>query len=134
MLAACVTATPAGAEDAQPIQNGPEGLVAVPFTAGNAGDNPIACAASLAHWFSLDLGGANQGKAVETILWFDPNTGETFLLNDVGDRMPVETLWCGFAGRSWATRSVVNLERRAGAPPPPIRLSCAPDGDRLLCR
>jgi hypothetical protein len=50
------------------------------------------------------------------------------------DRMAIEALWCGIAGRAWATRSAVTLPRKAGTTPAPIRIGCASDGERLRCR
>ena len=52
-----------------------------PSTRRNEGPVPIACGASLAHWYSLDLGEAGPGETVAATLWFDPSNGETFLLN-----------------------------------------------------
>jgi hypothetical protein len=92
------------------------------------------CEAALAHWYSLSLGEAGPGEAVQATLWFDPRSGEVSILNASGDRMPVEALWCGVAGESWATRSIIQLPNRAGSTPAPIRLACAEDGELLRCR
>ena len=134
LLAAALCAAHAPAEEAQPIVRGTAGATAVPFSAMNGGPGRIACSAAIAHWYSLDLGEAGPGETVRATLWSDPATGEVSVLNELQDRMPVQALWCGLAGRSWATRSAVPLARRAGEPPEPIDLICAPESDRLICR
>ncbi len=134
LLAAALCAAHAPAEEAQPIARGAEGATAIPFSAMNGGPGRIACSAAIAHWYSLDLGEAEPGEAVRATLWFDPATGEVSVLNELQVRMPVQALWCGLAGHSWATRSAVSLARRAGAAPGAIELTCAPEGDRLVCR
>jgi hypothetical protein len=134
LLAAALGAPWVSAEEAQPIVRGTEGATAIPFSAMNAGPGRIACTAAIAHWYSLDLGVAGPGETVRATLWSDPATGEVSLLNELRDRMPVQALWCGLAGRSWATRSPVPLARRTGEPPDPIELTCAPESDRLICR
>jgi hypothetical protein len=107
---------------------------AVAFSASNATEAPIACTAELAHWFSADLGEALPGDAVRATLWFDAQTGEIFLRNAAGDRMPVQALWCGLASARFATRSVIRLSRQAGVTPPPISIVCTPHQARLVCR
>ena len=125
---------PAAAEEGIRILRGTAGLVEVPFAAHNEGPGEIACSAALAHWYSLDLGEAAPGGRVRASLWYDPKDGTVVLLNGSKDRMPVQALWCGVAGRSWATRAMVPMERAAGHVPPPIRIACAPAGGRLSCR
>jgi len=114
--------------------SGTEGVVAVPFAATNQARQRIACTASIAHWYSLDLGEAGHGEAVEATLWFDPKSGEISILNAVGDRMPITALWCGLAGKSWTTRSPVALSRRAGEMPGRIELTCVRRRERLACQ
>ncbi|WP_051249176.1 hypothetical protein [Inquilinus limosus] len=116
--------------------HGPEELTERVFRAENRGDGQIACGAAIAHWYSVDLGQAGPGGAVSARLWFDPAGGAVYLLNDRQDRLPVEALWCGVAGRSWATRSPIDLPRHAGpvAARAAIAVGCAPEGDRLVCR
>lgn len=133
-LAVCLGFAGAHAEDSRPILRGTAGIVSVPFTATNVTTLRIACSVSLAHWYAAELGQAEPGEVVEAKLWLDPASGETYLLNASEDRMPIETLWCGIAGRSWETRSVVPLSREAGSAPAAITLSCSQAGDRLQCR
>ncbi|OWJ67385.1 hypothetical protein [Inquilinus limosus] len=130
MIAFALTAGPAFAAG-----HGTEGLTERAFQAENRGDGRIACDAAIAHWYSVDLGQAGPGASVSARLWFDPAGGAVYLLNDKQDRLPVETLWCGEAGRSWATRSVIDLPRHAGpVATMAITVGCAPAGDRLVCR
>lgn len=112
-----------------------DGLVEVPLTVANEGAGAIGCRAAIAHWFSADLGTAAAGEAVEAVLWTEPATGAVFLINAAGDRMPVESLWCGVAGATWRTRSLIPLPRRAAAGER-LSLTCrgAADEARLACR
>jgi len=132
--AALAGAAAAPAAHAAEAARGTDGLVVVPFEARNDGAAPIVCAVAVAHWYSVELGRAGPGAAVAARLWADPAGGTVFVLNAHGDRLPVERLWCGLAGRGWATRSPVALGRRAGEAPAPIRLACAANGERLACR
>jgi hypothetical protein len=123
-----------GTESARLIARGTKGATAIPLAVTNEGASRMRCEAALAHWYSLSLGEAGPGEAVRATLWLDPQSGEVAIRNQGGDRMPVEALWCGVAGDSFATRSVVALPNRAGSAPAPIRLACAEDGERLRCR
>ena len=134
-LSLCILCTfGAPASLANDLPRGVEGAVPVPFSARNVGAEPIACIAELAHWFSADLGEAAPGATIEATLWSDIASGEIFLENAAGDRMPVQALWCGLARAPFATRWSVPLPRRAGDIPSPIALACAPDRSRLVCR
>ncbi|MDQ3558072.1 MAG: hypothetical protein M3453_02585 [Pseudomonadota bacterium] len=113
--------------------SGRHGLAPFRFEAGNAGVEPIACGASVAHWFSLELGRADPGRAVATELWSEPASGAVFAINASGDRMAVEALWCGFEGRAWETAAHIALKRRAETPAPDIRVICRAAGSRLSC-
>ena len=130
MIALALAAGPAFAAG-----HGTDGLTERSFQAENRGNGRIACGAAIAHWYSVDLGQAGPGASVSARLWFDPAGGAVYLLNDKQDRLPVETLWCGEAGSSWATRSVIDLPRHAGpVATAAIAVGCAPEGDRLVCR
>ncbi|MDQ0467788.1 hypothetical protein [Labrys wisconsinensis] len=125
---------PLAAEEALVVVRGTDGLTPVPFTAVNAGGRPIACTAATAHWYSVELGTAAPGASIRTTLWASKANGEVFVLNARQDRMPLIDLWCGLAGRSWATRSPVPLARAAGAVPGDIALTCRDGDDTLVCR
>lgn len=118
---------------AEPAVRGSAGLSPLAVSVRNTGDAPLTCGAAVAHWFSVELGTAAAGEAVTIPLWRDPETGAVFTLNASQDRLPIERLWCGLAGRSWATRSEIALPRRPGATDD-IALACAPEGERLACR
>jgi hypothetical protein len=122
------------AEEAEPVARGSAGLIALPFAAKNSAPGPIVCSAALAHWYSIEFGKAAHGESVQATLWYDPRSGATFVLNELKDRMPIQSLWCGFAGEARATRAMVGLPQRAGAAPAPLELTCAPDGRGLACR
>ncbi len=133
MVLAGLFSLPVLAEEPAPVVRGTSGLVAVPFQADNAGAAEIRCSVALAHWYSQDLGTAVVGKSVRGTLWSDPTDGNVFMLNDLEDRMPVQTLWCGVGDRAWMGRSTITLERKAGVVPAPIHVVCRPKSDGLAC-
>jgi hypothetical protein len=110
-------------------KRGSAGLVEVPFGAHNAADSEISCSVALAHWYSAELGRAAPGAKISASFWRDPATGALYLLNDIGDRMAVQMTWCGCAGRSWETRSVLNIAAGKTAD-----LTCVSGTGRLACR
>ncbi len=112
---------------------GTAGLAPLAVTAVNRTETPIACGAAVAHWFSVDLATATPGETATIALWRDPATGAVFTLNEHADRLPVERLWCGVAGRAWATRSEIALPKHAGDAAD-VALACTRDGERLACR
>jgi len=118
------------------------GLVAVPaaaatqsfdVTINNIGNTVLACDASIAHWYSNSLGDVAPGTTLHFTLRADPESGTVFLRNTVGDDMPVQRLWCGLKGQSWATRSEIALDRRIGRTPGPISLDCAGGAAGTTC-
>lgn len=113
-----------GAEEALVVERGVEGLVAVPFRVTNRTERPLLCAAAIAHWYSADIGMVEPGQRLDARLWSKPATGEVFLLNAQQDRMPIQSLWCGYAGADVSTRRVIGLQRRAGAGEPAVDLTC----------
>ena len=113
-------------------ERGSAGLAPLAVTVANDTEADIACAAAVAHWFSVDLGAAPAGGTVRMALWRDAATGAVFTLNAVGDRLPIERLWCGVAGRAWATRSEIALPKHAGAAAD-VSIACT-GGERLDCR
>ncbi|SHO65528.1 hypothetical protein SAMN02745172_02173 [Pseudoxanthobacter soli DSM 19599] len=130
-----VAALCARAGEGLPAATGSDGLAPLPLTVSNETGAAIACGATLAHWYAADLGTAEPSGRIAIALWTDPATGEVFLLNGRGDRMPVQTLWCGLDGRSWETRATIGLDRRAGAVPKPVDLTCAAlAGGHVACR
>ncbi len=102
-------------------------------TIKNTGESTLACDASIAHWFSNALGEISPGQTLRFTLHADAENGTVFLRNNVGDNMPVQRLWCGLKGRSWATRSEIPLERRAGEIPAAIFLDCAAQDSGTRC-
>ena len=129
-LAILLSPTASGTE---PAARGSAGLSPLAVSLRNAGREPISCGASVAHWYSVELGGAATGEAVTIPLWRDPANGAVFTLNPSEDRLPIERLWCGLSGRSWATRFEIPLPRRPG-PADDIALSCTAGAERLACR
>lgn len=114
------------------IVRGTEGAERVMLEIANAGTSEITCSASLAHWYSAELGAAMPGAAVWVVLWHDPHTGAINLLNATRDRMPVEAIWCRGAGDG---RTRIALPFEAGAAPSRLRRTCRDDPDGGLdCR
>jgi hypothetical protein len=111
------------------VERGSTGLIEIPFVARNSATREISCAVSLAHWYSAELGRAAPGAEIAASFWRDAADGTLYLLNEVGDRMAVQMAWCGFAGASWESRSVVTLAQGK-----PADLTCVSDTDRLVCR
>lgn len=103
---------------------GTEGLDPVVIDVENTGELTLSCAVSLAHWYSFELGSLAHSVSLKAVLWSDRKTGEVFLLNPIGDQMPVERIWCGVAGRSWDTRFEAPLKRRANAIEEDFIVSC----------
>ena len=117
-------ATPALAAD-----RGPAGLTQLPFVAQNAASGDIICSVSLAHWYSDELGRAAPGAAVKADFWKDPASGTVYLLNQSGDRMAVQMIWCGRAGQAWETRSTL-VPAASGT----SNFTCEEKGGALVCR
>jgi hypothetical protein len=113
------------------VRTGSEGLSPVSLALTNAGGEAIACSADIAHWYSVELATAAPGAEIRIELWFDPETGTYSVLNDKRENLPVERLWCGFAGRAYVTRSQIVLERTALPDERPVR--CAGTAGRLSC-
>lgn len=122
-----------GGAHAADAPRGTAGLAPLSVAVENRTETGIACGAAVAHWFSVDLAAAAPGETVAIALWRDPTTGAVFTLNEHADRLPVERLWCGFAGRTWATRSEIALPKHAGDAAD-VALACTRDGERLACR
>jgi len=113
------------------VRTGTDGLTPVSLALTNAGEQAIACNADIAHWYSVELTTAAPAADVRIELWFDPVTGTFSVLNDKRENLPVERLWCGFAGRAYATRSQIVLERKAL--PIERSVSCTATARRLSC-
>lgn len=133
LILALFIGTAAAADHTPKIERGFDGLTAFAFEARNDGEAPIACAAAIAHWYSVELGRASLGQAVRHTLWFDPSRGVVFLIDKAEVRLPVETLWCGLEGRSWETRHVASLPSHTGEIAQAITLTCTDKDNRLIC-
>ncbi|OYR11392.1 hypothetical protein [Brucella thiophenivorans] len=103
------------------------------ITIENSGKTPLVCSASIAHWFSADLGEVTPGASRSFSFGVDVKSGKVFQLNSVGDEMAVQRVWCGHKGNDWATRAEIPMERRAGVSPKPVRLRCAADVKTTRC-
>jgi hypothetical protein len=115
------------------LERGRAGLDEIPLAVTNAGKETLSCGATLAHWYSQPIGTVAPGAVMKSSLWLQRDTGAVFLLNQLEDRMPVERLWCGKDGESWATRSEIPLERRRGETIGAIVVTCEADAERTGC-
>ncbi len=136
MVGMTMTVPQTHATEVMIVERGTEGLAAVPFRVRNETGRPLVCAAAMAHWYSADVGTIPPGGSFEARLWSKPASGEVFLLNAGEDRMPIQTLWCGYQGADVSTRSLVALHRRAGVVEPAVDLTCRQEagGASLDCR
>lgn len=106
------------------VRTGTEGLTKVPISITNNTSQTVSCIGELAHWYSTEVAKIEGDSTTRFDLWFDPITGTLTLLNEHDENMPVESLWCGFDGRAFASRSRLNLARHEGKTPNGMRLSC----------
>lgn len=104
------------------------------ITVENSGKSALVCSASIAHWFSADLGEIGPGASRSFSFGVDVKSGNVFQLNTVGNKMAVQRIWCGQKGNDWVTRAEIPMERRAGVNPEPIRLRCAADKTTTRCK
>ena len=135
-IAPCLAATvSAGAVELRPIEvrKGTDGLDPAPLTVVNRSSQPIVCIAEIAHWYSAELGRAPAGGNAEIPLWRDGADGAYVALNDKQENMPVEKLWCGFAGGSYETRAEIVLDRALPVRPAETMLECREASRRLSC-
>lgn len=103
------------------------------ITVENSGKTALVCSASIAHWFSADLGEVTPGESRSFSFGVDVATGNVFQLNSVGNKMAVQRIWCGQKGNDWITRAEIPIERRAGVSPNPIHLRCVADTKSTRC-
>lgn len=115
------------------VRKGTDGLDMVPLTISNAGKAALSCNADFAHWYSTTLATIEPGGGAHLELWFDPKTGTFTILNDKRENLPVERLWCGLAGRAYATRTQIALGR-ADAAKGSRTVSCRMGQDTVVCR
>lgn len=117
------------ASAAQPLDRAT--LTAVPLTVSNSGDVPIRCEAEIAHWFAQSLAAIAPGGSADLGLEFSQADGTWAAINARGEAMPVERVWCGIDGRSYATRRMLVLDR---ADPRPTHLDCRAGENAVECR
>ncbi|MBO6598777.1 MAG: hypothetical protein JJ924_01050 [Roseitalea sp.] len=112
------------------IVRGTEGADPVEVSVANETGAPIDCQASLAHWYSDELGRIAPGGELTLTLWHDRQTGALNLLNTIGDRMPVEAVWCA----SGTARTRLKLPMAAGGSQAAFHFAChARDDQGLRC-
>ncbi|RFC68661.1 MULTISPECIES: hypothetical protein [Mesorhizobium] len=92
------------------VRKGTDGLSPVALTISNASNEELSCNADFAHWYSSEITSVGSGKSEQRELWFDPKTGTFTILNDKRENLPIERLWCGLAGRAYATRVQITLD------------------------
>lgn len=85
----------------------------VHVTAENRTGGPLECQAVAGHWYSFDLGTGAAGATMTFDMAVDPETGTVVMWNSEHDPVPIETVFCGIAGRAWDTRFTFPLRRVA---------------------
>ncbi|WP_211110066.1 hypothetical protein [Acuticoccus mangrovi] len=108
------------------------GAEPAPVTVENRTAEPIACEASIAHWFSAAFGTAGPGASLALPLLRAPD-GTVAVVSDRGEAMAVERVWCGRPGAAWQTRATLDLPRSEGAAVDWPELIICRMADRLIC-
>lgn len=116
------------------VRKGTAGLALVPLNVTNTGATQLLCIGELAHWYSTEVARIDAGATVRVDLWFDPQSGTYAVLNDSEENMPLESLWCGRAGRAYETRARIVLDRDPDRAPEAIDLACAPHEGLVRCK
>ena len=106
---------------------------AVQFSVTNTGAEALECAASIAHWFSEELGEIAPGATLEFSFGYDLPSGTIFRLNERDDEMAVQRIWCGNSGAAWETRAELPMQREAGAAAGAVVLNCAAAAGKTRC-
>jgi len=107
------------------------GRVAVRLEIANATGTGLECQALAAHWYSFQVLPLAPGEKVAADFAF--SGGVAFA---PGSPVPVETFYCGFAGRAWATRGEVAIRdvlARAAKARGMARITCRAAGDTVAC-
>ncbi|HEY0276509.1 MAG TPA: hypothetical protein VGC31_10650 [Paenirhodobacter sp.] len=89
-------------------RKGTVGLSRLDYAVENTGATRLSCDVKLAHWYSDHLASLAPEATSGFALWTDATNGAVYLMNEAGDRMPVERLWCGLEGKSWETRHEID--------------------------
>jgi hypothetical protein len=100
----------------------------------NATATPMECQILAAHWYTpLPAAIARPGGDVLFTFAFDVNSGQP--VDDPLRRLPLETLFCGHAGRAWETRGTLDLRAMAALASVHgvARAVCKDDGDAVRC-
>lgn len=136
VLAILLSTISAGAVELRPVKvtRGTHGLTHVPVDVTNAGTEALTCTIQLAHWYSAAIVDTAPGASAHIDLWFAPASGTYLILNDKQDNMPVESLWCGIAGRAYETRAAIALDRQSRTAPAARKISCSVSGSHLSCK
>lgn len=112
---------------------GTDGLVEAPITVENRSRATISCTAEYAHWYSSELGVAPAGGSLTIATWFEPASGTFLMLNPKIENLPIERLWCGYAGRAYLTRALLAISRHVGASASARVVKCSAEGEHLAC-
>jgi hypothetical protein len=100
----------------------------------NATGAALECQALAAHWYSFPVQRAAPGGSVWLALTFLPAVGEVNA--EPASPLPIELLYCGRAGRAWATRAGIDVRAiaaRAAAAGGTARVGCRDDGEAVVC-
>jgi hypothetical protein len=103
----------------------------VTITVVNATAAPLECQAEAAHWYAFDLGIAQLNESLSIALLFEATTGTVGKPSHDGGMLPIETVYCGRAGRAYETRFVLPLRTLAARGAATVR--CHAGRDAVVC-
>ncbi len=101
---------------------------------GNATGAALECQLLAAHWYSFPVERLDSGHNMLMSFAFVPARGE--VTAEPASRLPIETLYCGWAGRAWATRGEIDIRAaaaRAAAAGGDVRVACRAVGAAVAC-
>lgn len=92
----------------------------------------LRCSLGLAHWYEVTTAPVGEGRPVHARLIARAATGEIALLNDVGDRMRLQEIFCGTPDMPRQGWLRVPIEALRAAPPAAEIICVAAEG--RVCR
>jgi hypothetical protein len=108
--------------------------IAVGVRIDNATGAALECQALAAHWYSFPVERLEPDRNITMSFSFLPARGE--VTAEPASKLPIERLYCGRAGRAWATRGEIDVRAvaaRAAADDGNVSLSCRADGAAVSC-
>lgn len=126
LVSAVCSALPAAAEEPAYAE---AGVTLIP-PAGTT----LSCSALIAHWYRLDFPPDADGT-IHIPLRYDATSETVSVLNDVGDEMAVEHLFCAEPGTDWQQATTMDYRTIAkdAAEQGPLTLACRKTESGISC-